>query len=72
MVKLPLAWVLDNICNLKGYAKGNVKLFEKQPIVLVQTGGASAEEVEAFAKEIAGRVKDKTGIEIEWEVQKIF
>ncbi len=71
-VKVPLAWVLDNICNLKGFAKGNVKLFEKQPIVLVQNGFASAEEVEAFAKEIISQVKEKTGIEVEWEVQKIM
>lgn len=70
-IKMSLAWVLDNICDLKGYAKGNVRLFEHQPIVLVQNGSASCTEVEAFAKEIAERVKKKTGIEIEWEVQRI-
>ena len=70
-VKVPLAWVLDNICGLKGFEKGNVKLFEKQPIVLVQNGLATAEEVETFAKEIISQVKSKTGISIEWEVQKI-
>jgi len=67
-VKIPLAWVLDNICGFKGFEKGNVKLFEKQPIVLVQNGLATAEEVEVFAKEIIATVKEKTGIEIEWEV----
>ncbi len=70
-VKISLAWVLDKVCGLKGYEKGNVKLFEKQPIVLVQNGLASAEEIISFAKEIAGVVKDKTGLEIEWEVQHI-
>ncbi len=71
-IKVPLAWVLDNICGLKGFEKGNIKLFEKQPIVLVQNGLATSEEVEAFAKEIISQVKTKTGIEIEWEVQKIM
>ncbi|KKW12529.1 MAG: UDP-N-acetylenolpyruvoylglucosamine reductase [Parcubacteria group bacterium GW2011_GWA2_49_9] len=71
-VKIPLAWVLDNICNLKGFKKGNVALFEKQPIVLVHSGEATSEEIELFAKEIADIVKVKTGIEIEWEVQRIF
>lgn len=70
-IKVPLAWVLDNICGLKGYARGNVRLFERQPIVLVQNGSASFEEIEAFAKEITERVKKKTGIEIEFEVQRI-
>ncbi|OHA20406.1 MAG: UDP-N-acetylenolpyruvoylglucosamine reductase [Candidatus Taylorbacteria bacterium RIFCSPHIGHO2_01_FULL_51_15] len=71
LVKVPLAWILDNVCNLRGYERGNVKLFEKQPIVLVQNGLASSEEIESFAKEIATRVKEKTGIDIEWEVQKV-
>lgn len=71
-IKIPLAWILDNICGLKGYEKGNVKLFEKQPIVLVQNGSASAEEIESFAKEISDRVREQTGIIVEWEVQKIF
>ncbi|MDO8594499.1 MAG: UDP-N-acetylmuramate dehydrogenase [bacterium] len=67
-IKVPLAWILDNLCGLKGYSKGSVKLFEKQPIVLVHSGSASSGEVEMFAKEIMERVKEKTGIEIEWEV----
>jgi UDP-N-acetylmuramate dehydrogenase len=71
LVKVPLAWILDNICGLKGYAKGNIRLFEKQPIVLVNTGGASAKETKRFAEEIIMCVKAKTGIDIEWEVQKI-
>ena len=70
-VKIPLAWVFDNICGLKGFEKGNVRLFEKQPIVLVQNGSASSEEIESFAKEIAENVKEKTGIDVEWEVQSI-
>ncbi len=67
-IKIPLAWILDHVCGLKGYEKGNVKLFEKQPIVLVQNGSASAGEIEIFAQEIIAKVKTKTGIEVEWEV----
>lgn len=71
MVKLSLAWILDNICGLKGFKKGGVGLFEKQPIVLVNSGGASAKEIQKFADEIIARVKEKTGIDIEPEVQSI-
>jgi UDP-N-acetylmuramate dehydrogenase len=71
MVKLPLAWILDTVCGLRGFTKGNVALFSRQPIVLVQNGQATTEEVEMFAKEISDTVKEKTGIEIEWEVQQI-
>ncbi|MEK7087825.1 MAG: UDP-N-acetylmuramate dehydrogenase [Patescibacteria group bacterium] len=70
-VKVPLAWILDNICGLKGYRKGNLALFERQPIVLVNTGGASAAETKKFADEVIARVKAKTAIDVEWEVQRI-
>lgn len=70
-IKVPLAWILDNVCHFKGYKKGNVSLFSSQPIVLVQDGNASYFEIEAFAKEICDRVKVETGIDIEWEVQKL-
>ncbi len=68
MVKLPLAWILDNICGLKGFRKGNVALFERQPIVLVNLGGASAADTRAFAESILRQVKEKTGIDAAWEV----
>ena len=70
-VKVPLAWILDNVCQLKGYRKGNIELFERQPIVVVNTGGASAKEAQELAQEVMARVKEKTGISIAWEVEKL-
>ena len=71
-IKVPLAWILEHLCGLKGFKKGNVSLFERQPIVLVQNGFATAEEIEVFANEIIAQVKAKTGIDVEWEVQKMM
>lgn len=70
-VKVSLAWILDNVCELKGYQKGSMALFERQPIVAVNTGGASAEDAKRLAQEVAARVKEKTGIEVEWEVERL-
>ncbi len=70
-VKVPLAWILDNICGMRGLTEGPVGLFKNQPIVLVNFGGASAGEVNAFARRITDCVKEKTGIHVEYEVQKI-
>ena len=66
--KIPLAWILEHLCNLKGLRKGSVGLFPNQPIVVVNYGGATADEVQAFAEEIENIVKSKTGITIEREV----
>jgi UDP-N-acetylmuramate dehydrogenase len=71
VVKVPLAWILDNVCGLKGYKKGKVGLYEKQPLVLVADRGATSSDIDAFASEIAAKVKEKTGIEIEREVQSL-
>lgn len=68
-VKVPLAWILDNVCALKGYKKGNAGLYIKQPLVLVAHLGASFREVQELEKHVAKAVFDKTGIEIQREVE---
>ncbi len=67
-VKIPLAFILDKICGLKGFKKGNVELFQNQPLVLMNTGGATAKEISEFSAEIKKVVKEKTDIGIEEEV----
>ena len=67
--KISLAWILDHVLDLKGHTKGLVRLYEKQPVVLVARTGATATEVDAFAQEIVERVKSATGITIEREVE---
>jgi UDP-N-acetylmuramate dehydrogenase len=71
MVKVALASVLDKVCGLKGYRRGRVGLYKKQPLVLVNFGGASFGEIKAFAQEIASIVKEKTDIDIEREVEYV-
>ena len=69
MVKVSLAWILDHILTLKGFSKGKVRLYEEQPVIVVARAGATADEVNVFADEIAERVFDATGIRIEREVE---
>ncbi|HWU24674.1 MAG TPA: UDP-N-acetylmuramate dehydrogenase [Candidatus Paceibacterota bacterium] len=70
-VKVPLAWILDHALSLRGYACGPVRLFEKQPLVLVAEAGATARDVDALADDVAQRVHAATGIVIEREVQTL-
>jgi UDP-N-acetylmuramate dehydrogenase len=71
LVKIPLAFILDKICHLKGLKYGKVGLYNNQPLVLVNYGGALSEEIERFANHIAEAVKMKTGIQIKWEAEKV-
>ena len=70
-VKLSLAWILDHALSLKGYTNGRVRLYEKQPLVMVATDGATAAEVEALALDVSLRVHAAFGITIEREVETV-
>jgi UDP-N-acetylmuramate dehydrogenase len=67
--KISLAWLLDHALGLKGFSRGNVRLYERQPIVIVASTGATATEVDSFAEEIKKRVYEGTSIMIEREVE---
>jgi UDP-N-acetylmuramate dehydrogenase len=68
-VKIPLGWVLDNVCHVKGMQKGSVGTYEKQALVFVAKPGATSAEVVTLAQELMKKVKDATGITIEGEVE---
>jgi UDP-N-acetylmuramate dehydrogenase len=68
-VKIPLAWILDRVLGLKGHQEGRVRLYERQPLVLVAAAGASADEINTLAKKVETLVHEATGIFIEREVE---
>lgn len=68
MVKIPLGYVLDKLCGLKGYRTGRVGLYEEQALVLVNHGGATAAEVKEFVAFVSEKVFTKTKIKIFPEV----
>ncbi len=68
-VKVSLGWILDKICNVKGLSRGHVSTYEKQALVIVAQPGATADEVVELTHELMKRVKEKTDIEIEAEVE---
>lgn len=70
-VKISLAYILDKVCNLKGFRDGKVGLFENQPLVLINYGGADSSEIKKFSEIIKTKVFELTGIKIEEEVQTI-
>lgn len=65
-VKVPAAWLIDQ-CGWKGYRQGNVGVHKNQPLVMVNFGGGTGEEVYNLAMEVRKSVADKFGIELEPE-----
>jgi UDP-N-acetylmuramate dehydrogenase len=67
--KLSLAWLLDNVLELKGFSVGGARLYEKQPLVIAASRDTTANDVQTLAEKVRELVKNKFGITIEPEVQ---
>ena len=70
-VKIPIAWILDHVCGFRGVKKGNVGTYQNQALVLINYGNATAQEIIALAQKMVDEVYEKTGIEIEPEVEYV-
>lgn len=71
-VKIPLAWILDHACGFRGVKKGNVGTYQNQALVLINYGNATAKEIIDLAQKMVDGVFEKTGIEIELEVEYVL
>ena len=70
-VKIPAAWLIEQ-CGWKGYIEGNVGVYGKQPLVLVNvTGNASPDEVVALERKIIRSVMEKFDIQLHPEVEHV-
>ncbi|MCX8157849.1 MAG: UDP-N-acetylmuramate dehydrogenase [Verrucomicrobiae bacterium] len=69
-IKVPLGYILDKICGLRGWGRGKVRLHERQALVLINEGGTAADIV-LLAREIEERVRAITGLAIAWEVEPL-
>lgn len=66
--KIPAAWLIEHVACMKGVRAGDVGTWPNQPLVLVNYGDAKAQDVEAFSALIIEKIKEKTGVILEREV----
>ncbi len=69
-VKLAAGWLIDS-AGWKGRAQGGAQVYEKQALVLVNRGGATAADVVALAEAIRADIKARFGVELEVEPEWI-
>ena len=60
-VKLAAGWLIDQ-CGLKGYQVGQAAVHDKQALVLVNLGGASASDVATLAAKIQETVQQRFNV----------
>jgi UDP-N-acetylmuramate dehydrogenase len=65
------AWELVDQAGCRGLQLGGAQVSEKHTNFLINTGEATSSEIEALGEEVRRRVKAKSGVELEWEIQRV-
>ncbi len=65
------AWQLVDEAGCRGLTIGGAQVSEKHTNFLLNTGEATSADIEALGEEVRRRVKEKSGIELEWEIQRV-
>lgn len=65
------AWQLIEEAGCRGLKIGGAMVSEKHCNFLINTGSATSNDLEALGEEVRKRVKEKTGIALQWEIQRV-
>jgi UDP-N-acetylmuramate dehydrogenase len=65
------AWKLIDDAGCRGLALGGAKMSEMHPNFLINTGNASAADLETLGEEVRARVRAHSGHDLSWEIQRI-
>ena len=65
------AWQLVDAAGCRGMTKGGAQVSEKHTNFLINTGDATSADIEGLGEEVREKVKANSGIELEWEIQRV-
>jgi UDP-N-acetylmuramate dehydrogenase len=65
------AWELVDRAGCRGLTVGGAQVSEKHTNFLINTGTATSAEIEALGEEVRRRVRENSGVELEWEIQRV-
>ncbi|WP_372623444.1 UDP-N-acetylmuramate dehydrogenase [Falsiroseomonas sp.] len=65
------AWALVDAAGCRGLTRGGAQVSELHTNFLLNTGGASASDIEGLGEEVRARVKAQSGVDLEWEIKRV-
>ena len=65
------AWSLIDAAGCRGLELGGAQMSPKHPNFLINTGQATAKDLEALGELVRKKVYDKSGLTLEWEVMRV-
>jgi UDP-N-acetylmuramate dehydrogenase len=65
------AWQLIDAAGCRGLKRGEAQVSELHCNFLINLGNATASDIEALGETVRARVKDTSGVDLEWEIKRI-
>jgi len=65
------AWELIDAAGCRGLTRGGAQVSEKHCNFLINTGAATAADLEGLGEEVRRRVFETSGINLAWEIKRI-
>lgn len=65
------AWQLVDAAGCRGFEMNGAQVSEKHTNFLINTGEATGDAIEDLGEEVRRRVKGDSGVELEWEIQRV-
>jgi UDP-N-acetylmuramate dehydrogenase len=65
------SWQLIDKAGMRGFAVGPAKVSEMHCNFLINEGGATAAQIEELGETVRAKVKENSGIDLEWEIKRI-
>ncbi|MBS7793102.1 UDP-N-acetylmuramate dehydrogenase [Roseococcus sp. SDR] len=65
------AWALIDAAGCRGLTRGGAQVSEKHCNFLLNTGGATAADLEGLGEEVRARVLAQSGVDLHWEIKRI-
>ena len=65
------AWKVIDDAGMRGAKRGGAQMSEKHPNFLINTGDATAADLEGLGEDVRKRVFQSSGIELQWEVERV-
>lgn len=69
-VKMAAAWLIEQ-CGYKGYSRGKAGIHQNQPLVIINLGNATGDEILELSRQVGDSVYKKFGIKLEREVNVV-
>ncbi len=65
------AWEVIDAAGCRGLRRGDAQVSEKHCNFLLNLGTATSADIEALGEEVRAKVKAHSGVELEWEIQRV-